>query len=67
MDSDNKRAWKVGDRARFFHPRTFGTMEWGTVEKVLTDGRVRVQFDRPDRATARAFTLYTIDPSHYLE
>lgn len=38
---------KKGDRGKFLHPFTFGTMEYGTVLSVLSNGLVKVRFDRP--------------------
>jgi hypothetical protein len=38
-----------GYRAKFFHPRTFGVMHWGTVTKV-EEHRVRVKFQIDGRS-----------------
>ena len=34
-------------RAKFFHPGTFGTMEWATVVAVISNAAVMVRFDKP--------------------
>jgi len=39
----------VGDRARFFHPLTFGVMYSGIVIKVISPTEVLVKFDIDDQ------------------
>ncbi len=36
---------KIGLRAKFFHPRTFGVMHEGMVIKILSNGMVKVHFN----------------------
>ena len=49
--SPTNDAPKVGERAKFFHPRTLGVMHYGTVLRVMPDARryVLVHFEVDDK------------------